>query len=101
MIVSNPPYVSSGEYVELAPEVREHEPRIALEGGKDGMRFLEIIIREAKNFLTPGGWMILEMDPGQTGNVLRFMNRELGYEEGRRIKDYSHRYRSVVARKTP
>ncbi|MBW1779787.1 MAG: peptide chain release factor N(5)-glutamine methyltransferase [Deltaproteobacteria bacterium] len=98
MIVSNPPYVSSEEYNDLPPEVRDHEPRRALDGRDDGMYYLEKIIRGAHDFLNPGGWIVLEMAPHQTERALAIMGRTGGYDRKARIKDYSRCYRVVTAR---
>ena len=99
MIVSNPPYVSIEEYDDLSPEVRDYEPRQALEGREGGMYYIEKIIRGAHNFLNPGGWIILEMAPWQTQNALDIMARTGEYHQETRIKDYSRRYRVVMAQR--
>jgi release factor glutamine methyltransferase len=97
MIVSNPPYVSTEEYNDLSPEVRDYEPRQALEGREGGMYYLEKIIRGAHDFLNPGGWIILEMAPWQTQKALDIMARTGKYQQETQIKDYSRRYRVVMA----
>lgn len=99
IIVSNPPYVALEEYGQLPPEVREFEPRAALDGGERGMHFIENIIRGAPDHLNRGGWLLLEMAPGQTRPALNIMEETGSYEEKRRLKDYSNVYRVVVARK--
>jgi release factor glutamine methyltransferase len=83
----------------LMPEVRRHEPRIALDGGRGGLDCIRRIILEGPAFLIPGGWLLLEMDPEQTESALALMDRSGQFEEKHRIKDYSHRYRVVAARK--
>jgi len=60
-VVSNPPYVESGVIDTLEPEVRQWEPRGALDGGPDGLRFYRLIIPEAARRLAPGGWLVLEV----------------------------------------
>ena len=99
IVVSNPPYVSTEEYIDLHPEVRDYEPRLALDGRKDGMYYLEKIIKGALNFLKPNGWIILEMAPHQTQKALGLMDQTEGYGETARIKDYSRHYRVVTARR--
>src|SRR5439155_23382119 len=59
LIVSNPPYIPSATIDTLAPEVR-HEPRIALDGGTDGLAFYDRICAEAPSYLAPGGALVLE-----------------------------------------
>jgi len=98
MIVSNPPYVSSKEYNDLPPEVRDYEPRQALDGGEDGMVYLEKIIRGAHSFLNLGGWIILEMAPWQTQTALDIMAQTGRYQQEARVEDYSRHYRVVTAR---
>jgi release factor glutamine methyltransferase len=61
LILSNPPYVTPGELAALAPEVRDHEPRAALDGGPDGLAFYRRITAEAGRFLKPGGSVLVEI----------------------------------------
>ena len=99
LVVSNPPYVAASEMGDLPPEVREHEPRRALDGGHEGMHFLERIINGAPGFLNPGGWLVLEMAPHQMDRALELMDRSKAYDHKTRLKDYSGRYRVIQARK--
>jgi ribosomal protein L3 glutamine methyltransferase len=64
VIISNPPYVPSGEIDELPPEYRA-EPRIALAGGADGLDIVRRLLREATDWLAPGGLLIVEVGEGQ------------------------------------
>ena len=77
-IVSNPPYISSGIIPELMPEVREHEPWLALDGGEDGLHFYRRIAGEARRFLAPGGWLIFEIGHDQGMAVAELMETQ-GY----------------------
>ena len=99
IIVSNPPYVASEEYEGLAPEVRDHEPRIALDGREGGLYYIEEIIETSPSFLLPAGWLLLEMAPGQTEKALELIGAIKAFGEKARIKDYSRRYRVVKAQK--
>jgi release factor glutamine methyltransferase len=101
VIVSNPPYVDSGVFHTLPCEVRDYEPRAALDGQEGGMFYIEKIISEAGDYLNPGGWVLIEMDPGQTPRALQRIEKSGRYREWERVKDYSHRYRVVMARKDP
>ena len=65
VIVSNPPYVRESELARLQPEVRWHEPRIALSGGTDGLKVIRRIVRGARGRLEPGGALFLEVGAGQ------------------------------------
>lgn len=61
LIVSNPPYVAEGELAALQPEVRDHEPRVALVSGPHGHEIYQSLIPQAHAVLVPGGWLVLEM----------------------------------------
>ncbi|MGN1185108.1 MAG: peptide chain release factor N(5)-glutamine methyltransferase, partial [Oliverpabstia sp.] len=61
LIVSNPPYIAAGEIAQLMPEVKEHEPVLALDGGEDGLYFYRKIVKEANYYLNPGGWLCMEI----------------------------------------
>lgn len=69
VIVSNPPYVATAELADLAPEVRDHEPRLALDGGADGLDVYRRIAAEAPAALRPGGRLVLEVGDGQADGV--------------------------------
>ena len=99
LILSNPPYVSTGEYPHLPPEVRDHEPKIALDGREEGLHCIKEIIKFAHGFIDSGGWLVIEMAPVQTGTVMTMMDRMNAYTGIRRVKDYSRSYRVVVAQK--
>jgi release factor glutamine methyltransferase len=97
LITSNPPYVCTHEIQGLFPEVALHEPRLALDGGKDGMNFLKKIICQAPRFLRPGGWLLLEMSPYQVENALFTLAETRLYQNETKIEDYSRRQRVVMA----
>jgi release factor glutamine methyltransferase len=65
VIVSNPPYVASSDIAALAPEVRDFDPRSALDGGRDGLNFYRAIAAAAPGLLAPGGAVIVELGIGQ------------------------------------
>lgn len=69
-IVSNPPYIPSAEVLQLQPEVRDHEPHLALDGGEDGLRDLDYLIDRGADYLQAGGVLLLEMMAGQ-GEAVR------------------------------
>lgn len=99
IIISNPPYIACEEFNDLPPEIREHEPRSALDGKEGGMYYIEKILREGPRFLNHGGLILLEMAPDQTNEALSLIGQIKGYGESSRIKDYSHRYRVVMAQR--
>jgi release factor glutamine methyltransferase len=98
-IVSNPPYIPSDHIGSLAPEIRDYEPRSALDGGEKGMHFIKGIIAGAPDYLSVGGWILVEMDPKQTLPAMELMERINGYGEKYRVKDYTGQYRVVVAQR--
>ncbi|MFW5989468.1 MAG: N5-glutamine methyltransferase family protein, partial [Desulfosudaceae bacterium] len=61
MIVANPPYVSTGELPQLARDIRDYEPAIALDGGKDGLTQVRRLVYSAADFLSPRGLLLLEI----------------------------------------
>jgi release factor glutamine methyltransferase len=65
VIVSNPPYVVRGEIARLAPEVRDYDPRLALDGGEDGLEAYRAILPASRDMLAPGGLIALEAGEGQ------------------------------------
>lgn len=69
LVVSNPPYITTAELAGLQPEVRDHEPRLALDGGPDGLAAYRVIVAQAPAHLQPGGWLLLEVGAGQAGDV--------------------------------
>ena len=69
LIVSNPPYIPSADIEALAPEVRDHDPRLALDGGADGLDFYRRLAAEAANHLRPAGRIMLESGDGQAEQI--------------------------------
>lgn len=69
LIVANPPYVKSGDIAVLEPEVRDYDPKIALDGGSDGLDGYRAIAAAAKQLLAPGGRLIVELGIGQEAAV--------------------------------
>jgi release factor glutamine methyltransferase len=69
LVTANPPYIPSAEIATLMPDVREHEPRQALEGGADGLALVRRIVAEAPAHLAPGGVLALEVGAGQAPAV--------------------------------
>lgn len=75
IIVCNPPYIKSTEIPYLQREVREHEPRVALDGGEDGLDFYRRLASEVKSYLTKDGMLIMECGEGQTTEILQIFPR--------------------------
>jgi release factor glutamine methyltransferase len=70
MIVTNPPYIETEAIEDLAPEVRRHDPRQALDGGADGLGAYRAIAEGSLRAMKPGGWILLEAGAGQVGAIL-------------------------------
>lgn len=86
MILSNPPYIPTEEVKRLMPEVRDHEPNIALDGSGDGLLFYRKIISGGKRHLRPGGHLMFEIGYNQSEAVSAMMAAE-GYGKIETIKD--------------
>ncbi|HLL04748.1 MAG TPA: peptide chain release factor N(5)-glutamine methyltransferase [Myxococcaceae bacterium] len=91
LIVSNPPYIGSGEIPGLSAEVRR-EPHLALDGGADGLALIRRVVEGARRFLIPGG--LLAMEIGETqGAAVRELLQSAGYTDARVEKDLERRDR--------
>ena len=88
VIVSNPPYVASADCDALDPRVRDYEPRLALDGGPDGLSFYDRYLGDAVNLLKPGGAVFFEIGDGQ-GEALRRLMSDYGFEDILVEKDFS------------
>ncbi|MBD5546305.1 MAG: peptide chain release factor N(5)-glutamine methyltransferase [Lachnospiraceae bacterium] len=86
IIVSNPPYIPSGEISTLMEEVKDHDPLLALDGREDGLYFYREIIKTAGQYLHPGGMLFLEIGCSQAEDVCRYM-KEADYKEVAVCKD--------------
>lgn len=98
LIVSNPPYIPTGEYVGLMPEVLNYEPKNALTDGGDGYYFYEKISKEAKEFLTKDGYLAFEVGYNQAEKVAEFM-RENSFDVISIVKDYGGIDRVVIGKR--
>jgi release factor glutamine methyltransferase len=97
LIISNPPYIPSAEIATLQPEVRDFDPRAALDGGADGLDFYRLLASEAVAFLKPGGRAMLEFGDGQAEAIRKIFETEKWIVEAVK-EDYSHRARILIAR---
>ena len=88
LLVSNPPYIRRDVIGTLAPEVREHEPLMALDGGEDGLMFYREILKKAPVFLYPGARIYLEIGYDQAAEVTALMKQN-GVQEIRVVQDYA------------
>jgi len=97
LIVSNPPYIAEEELVTLPVEVRAHEPRVALDGGKEGVEQIESLTRSLKEYMLPNASVLLEIGNGQGRTVVERMDA-VGLVEARMERDIAGKERFVIAR---
>lgn len=98
-IVSNPPYVTTGEIAGLSADVQKHEPHRALDGGVDGLDIIRRIAQGAPAHLKPGGGLLVEFSPEQASTIKAlFKNDPAGYQEVETIPDLSGQPRVLRAR---
>lgn len=95
IIMSNPPYIKDEDILELEVEVKEHDPYMALSGGVDGLKFYRILAKESKNYLTSGGYLIMEIGYDQYEEVKELLLNE-NYKNITLVKDYSGLDRIVI-----
>jgi release factor glutamine methyltransferase len=96
LIISNPPYIASAEIETLQPEVRDHDPRGALDGGADGLDFYRRLAVEAGQFLKPEGKIMLEFGEGQAEKIGGIFAAQ-GWSVEAIREDYTQRQRFLIA----
>ncbi len=97
-MVANPPYIRTGELAALDPEVRDHEPHLALDGGEDGLRDYRVLAPEILRVLKPGGLFLVEIGADQGGEVSTLFH-EAGAQAVGVLKDLCDKERVVTGRK--
>ena len=98
LVAANPPYVRRSDLAQLAPEVRDYEPHLALDGGEDGLAYYRRIAQEAADFIRPGGHLLLEVGDGQSAAVADLLARSERLIEVQIRPDLNQIPRVVVAR---
>ena len=96
-IVSNPPYISRDEWDGLSPEIRDFEPRRALLSGESGLEMIERLVRRARTYLRPGGYLIFEIGDGQRDRVLSLFGKR--WTEIETAWDMAGKPRVITARR--
>ena len=106
LLVTNPPYIASQALDTLQPEVRAWEPRVALDGGADGLDFYGRLLYDSPDYIRPGGWLVAEIGETQKDALVQLGQKvQLGHKQ-RRLRfqtckqDYAGRDRVVVFQKT-
>jgi release factor glutamine methyltransferase len=97
LVISNPPYIPSAEIRSLQPEVRDHDPRLALDGGADGLDFFRRLAGETARFLNPGGRLMLEFGDGQAEIIREIFEKQNWVVEAIE-EDYTRRPRILIAK---
>ena len=97
-IVCNPPYIKNTERDTLSPDVRDHEPEIALFAGDDGLDVIRRLIAETPTYLAPGGKLMLEIGATQATTVRTLLDAESAYATYELFTDYAGKERIVLAR---
>jgi len=100
LVVSNPPYIPTAVIETLEPEVRDHEPRLALDGGTDGLDAYRLLAPEILRVLKPGGMFAVEIGYDQSKDVEALFNAA-GAQQVRTVKDLSTHDRVVTGVKNP
>ena len=96
MIISNPPYITTQEMLELDRSVKDYEPHLALHGGEDGLDFYRSIAENYTSILKEDGYLCLEYDPSQ-GDAICWILQNHGYTILERVRDFNDRERALLA----
>ena len=99
LVVANPPYLAASQLASTAPDVRDHEPVLATVSGPTGLEVPARVAREARAWLRPGGWLVMETWPGQADELLGLLAE--GYEEATVHPDLAGSLRIAEGRLPP
>ncbi|MDC0426647.1 peptide chain release factor N(5)-glutamine methyltransferase [Pelagibacteraceae bacterium] len=97
LIVSNPPYIKTSDIKNLSDDVKRFEPKIALDGGKDGLDVIKKVIYKSKTILKKLGWLALEIGFGQHYNVSQILKKQ-NFKEEILVRDYKNNVRCIIAK---
>ena len=95
IIITNPPYIETATIENLSIEVK-NEPKIALDGGKDGLEFYRKIAKESKDYLKENGYLALEIGYNQMDSVCEILEKN-NFKILKKVKDFSNNDRVIVA----
>jgi release factor glutamine methyltransferase len=96
-IMANPPYIATEQIDQLEPGVKDHEPRLALDGGLGGLAMASRLIEEAPAYLKPGGHLILEIGTAQEAPVRALIEAQLGLKLALTVHDHAKHPRVIRA----
>tara|TARA_B100000427_G_scaffold324209_1_gene328971 strand:+ start:301 stop:1137 length:837 start_codon:yes stop_codon:yes gene_type:complete len=96
LIVSNPPYVVNRDIKRLSEDIKRYEPRIALDGGNDGLDVIRKVIYKSRSILKSNGILALEIGAGQHNSVIRML-RHNKFKIIKKIKDYKNNIRCIIS----
>ena len=94
----NPPYISSAKVKQLRPEIAQHEPEVAFDGGAFGVSVLARLVKQAARLLKPGSWLGFEVGSGQGESMAKQLERHPAFSAVERCKDGEGMVRAVFAR---
>jgi release factor glutamine methyltransferase len=97
VVVANPPYVAAGELIDVDPEVRDHDPRVALVAGEDGLAVIHAVVIAAERLLRPGGQLVVEHSDRQGESVPALLRARAGWTDIRDHADLVGRPRCATA----
>ena len=99
LILSNPPYVCRSDIEELTREVKDHEPRVALDGGEDGLDFYRQMSRQVPSYLRKGGWLLVEIGQGQGTEISTLLEQSGCFSAPELVRDLSGIERVIKVQK--
>ena len=98
LIISNPPYIKKHEIYGLEKDVKNHEPKVALDGGVDGFNKIKAIIKKSSILIKKKGKLFLELGINQTKDTLKILNLH-GFYKNKVVKDISKKNRCIISTK--
>jgi len=99
LILSNPPYICQSDIEKLTREVKDHEPRLALNGGEDGLDFYRQMSRQAPLYLREGGWLLVEIGRGQGREISALLEQSGCFKGPELVRDLSGIERVIKVQK--
>lgn len=96
LIMCNPPYIDPSKLPSMAPEIIDHEPKLAFDGGPLGMRVLWRLLQDAPRFMKAGGWLAFEVGVGQGTGMLRRLSKNPHFANAKGLEDGAGNVRAIV-----